>query len=466
MIRTATRSVVFGLLFIVVLFGVLVTYLYKKTQQYQDTVYPNVYINGVSFEGKSASDIDAYFQPLNSNMQAKLFELHYKDTVATFSGELLDIHYDQRTAVQQAMSIGRSPYLPSRLLQQLSTLFNLDSYKFEYMPSYDLSSVKEYLSELEENYNIPAQDARFQFENNKVTEFLVEKNGQRINSGKTLRVLSTHLSQRDILAAPGPRIEAIQVNDTVLKPKITIADSNELGIEEKIGEGKSNYTGSSAEREYNVLLAASRFHGVLIPPGEILSYNQVVGDISATTGFKPAYVIKNGRTVLGDGGGVCQDSTTLFRAALNTGLPIIERHAHAYRVKYYENDSKAGLDATVYGPTIDLRFRNDTSAYILIQTVTDPVANLVTFEFYGKKDGRTVELSEPVVYDIRPAPEPLYEDNPTLPKGTVKQVDWAAGGAKSTFTYKVTKSNGEVTQDRSFYSVYRPWRAVYQVGTL
>jgi vancomycin resistance protein YoaR len=186
--------------------------------------------------------------------------------------------------------------------------------------------------------------------------------------------------------------------------------------------------------------------------------------VSANTGYQQAYIIQNGRTVLGDGGGVCQVSTTLFRAALNTGLPIVERTAHAYRVGYYEQDSAAGLDATVYSPTVDLKIKNDTPGYILIQTIVDPDSMHLTFNLYGKKDGRVAEVSKPIVYDQTPAPPPRNEDDPTMKKGTTKQVDFAAAGAKAKFSYKVTRSGATlIAQD--FYSSYRPWQAVYLVGT-
>ena len=216
---------------------------------------------------------------------------------------------------------------------------------------------------------------------------------------------------------------------------------------------------------HNLSLAATKIHGILVPPGDVFSYNKAVGDISATTGFKSGYIIKNGRTVLGDGGGVCQDSTTLFRAALNTGLPIIERKGHAYRVRYYENDRKPGFDATVYAPSVDFKFKNDTPAHILIQANVDKQNYLLTFTFYGKNDGRRVELSEARVYDALPPPQPSYEETSELATGVTKQVDWAAPGAKSQFTYKVFAKSGEVLQNKVFYTSYRPWQAVFLVGT-
>ena len=163
-------------------------------------------------------------------------------------------------------------------------------------------------------------------------------------------------------------------------------------------------------------------------------------------------------------GGVCQVSTTLFRAALNAGIPIIERTAHAYRVGYYENDSKPGFDATVFAPSPDLKIKNDTPASILIQTEVDQENNLLYFRFYGKKDGRRIEISPVTVYDVVPPLPEIRQDDPTLKKGVTKQVDFPAWGAKAVFNYKVYQG-AKTIFEKEFFSSYRPWQAVYLVGT-
>jgi len=154
----------------------------------------------------------------------------------------------------------------------------------------------------------------------------------------------------------------------------------------------------------------------------------------------------------------------LYRAALNAGLPIIERTAHAYRVGYYENDSQPGIDATVYSPTVDLKIKNDTPGYILIETEIDEENNLLYFKFYGKKDSRRVEISKATVYDVVPPLPPKYQDDPTLKKGVTKQVDFPAWGSKVFFTYKVFQGD-KLAIDNKFFSNFRPWAAVYLVGT-
>ena len=202
----------------------------------------------------------------------------------------------------------------------------------------------------------------------------------------------------------------------------------------------------------------------MVPPNEIFSFNEVLGDVSSYTGYKAAYVIMEGKTVLGDGGGVCQVSTTLFRAVLSAGLPIMERRAHAYRVGYYEQGSSVGLDATVYSPTTDFKFKNDTANYLLIQPTIDNNNYSLIFEIYGTSDGRVATTTKPIISSqIAPADD-LYIDDPTLPLGNVKQTEHKAWGAKVSFNYHVER-DGQVLIDQKFSSNYRPWQAVYLRGS-
>lgn len=292
----------------------------------------------------------------------------------------------------------------------------------------------------------------------RVTEFSPPQEGWKLNINS-----SSDKITREVVAL-GQKNSAVPAEiplavDTI-QPKNKL--SNELGIKELIGRGVSNYAGSIPNRIYNVELAASRINGVLIAPGETFSFVNTIGDISATTGYKQAYVIKSGRTVLDDGGGVCQVSTTLFRAILNSGMPVVNRVAHAYRVSYYEQGYPPGLDATIYSPSVDLKFKNDSPAHILIQSYA--VGTTLYVDFYGTSDGRTAEVSRPVITNQTPAPPELRQDDPTLPKGTVKQVDFAAAGANVVFS-RTVKKNGQVIINESFKSNYRPWQAIYLVGT-
>lgn len=324
----------------------------------------------------------------------------------------------------------------------------------------DETKLNQYLKDLSRTVNRAPQNAAFKFENNRVTVFKPAKEGVKLDEEALKKELQTIFVKLENEEA---KEFLLSIPVSTARPQVLNEDVNNLGINELLARGTSTFRGSIPSRVHNILLAASRLNGLLVAPDETFSFNQSLGEISKSTGFEEAYIIKSGRTVLGDGGGVCQVSTTLFRAVLNAGLPVEERKAHAYRVSYYEQDSSPGLDATVFENVADLKFKNDTQAYILIQTLADPKNSRLTFELYGTPDGRKATISKSKVWDTTPPPPDLYQDDPTLPAGTTKQVDFKAWGAKVSFDWQVVR-NGEILQKRTFYSNYKPWQAVFLKG--
>jgi vancomycin resistance protein YoaR len=305
------------------------------------------------------------------------------------------------------------------------------------------------------------QNPKFNFEGGKVLEFQPALDGIKTDREK---FRANVLESINKLESGQDKSITFDVPVEKTAPEVSTSEVNNLGIREVIGRGTSTYYHSIPSRVHNVVLAASRINGTLVAPGETFSFNETLGDVSSFTGYKQAYIISDGKTILGDGGGVCQVSTTLFRSLLNGGLPITERTAHAYRVGYYEQGSPPGLDATVYGPSPDLKFRNDTPAHILIEAKADPKRYSLIFTLYGTSDGRVATISKSTVSNVSAPPEDLYQDDPTLTAGTIKQIDYKAWGAKVTFNYKVVR-DGETLINKTFTSNYRPWQAIYLRGT-
>ena len=241
-----------------------------------------------------------------------------------------------------------------------------------------------------------------------------------------------------------------------------------LGITELVYEGHSYFYGSSADRLQNIRTAAASFHGVMVAPGEVFSMAKYLTDISLENGYAEAIIIVGDQSVRGVGGGVCQVSTTLFRTAFFAGLPIVERYPHAYRVSYYEQDANgwvntnlAGLDATVYVPVVDFKFRNDTPYWILMETYTTDYS--LTWKFYSTSDGRSVDWTTTGVTNVTPPPEPIYREDPTLPTGTIKQVDWAVNGA-SVSVQRIVYKDGTIYFTDYIHTTYVPWPDGYNYG--
>ena len=428
-------------------------------QSYHDRVYPDVMVNNVDFSGKTQAQVQTYFQEKNAQISGTTIQLRYNDQVATTSAQALQMGYDADLLAQQAMSVGRS----TDLIANASLLFQayVDTLHLPASYTSNDSVLLSLVEPMAKQINKAPVNASFSFDGTRVKTFTLSQNGTQVDMNKLKQQIAANIPY---LFITKPKVITLALPVATVQPKITTDSVNNYGIKELIATGTSIFFGSIPTRIDNIKLAASRLNGILVPPGQVFSFDQSVGDISAANGYEQAYVISNGRTVLGDGGGVCQVSTTMFRAILNAGLPILERHAHDYEVEYYTEDAPLGMDAAIYQPTDDLKFKNDTAHYILIQSVYTPSEDRLTFNFYGTKDGRTVSISQPVISNQSPAPPALYQDDPTLANGTVKQVDFAAPGATSIFTRTVTQ-NGKVIINDTFKSVYRPWQAVYLRGT-
>ena len=241
------------------------------------------------------------------------------------------------------------------------------------------------------------------------------------------------------------------------QPMIT-GDAEMLGIREVVGVGRSHFSGSPVNRRKNIALGAQKVNGSLIAPGEEFSLLKTLGTVDGDHGWLPELVIKGDKTTPEFGGGLCQIGTTTFRSVLGSGLPVTERRNHSYRVRYYE---PAGTDATIYEPSPDFKFKNDTDHWLLF--TTDMRKDDLTFTLWGTRDGRMVEQTPSRLTNIVPPPEKKIIETLDLKPGETKCTEIAHAGADASFDYRVTYPSGKI-QKVSFYSHYRPWGAVCLLG--
>lgn len=251
--------------------------------------------------------------------------------------------------------------------------------------------------------------------------------------------------------------------DTV-KPQITVSESlAEKGITDLIGVGYSTLKGSPANRIHNIKFGVSKFNGIIIAPEEEFSFIKVLGPVDAEHGWLPELVIKGDDTLPEYGGGLCQVSTTMYRAALYGGLPITARTNHSYAVSYYAYPYGYGLDATVYEPWPDLRFTNDTGANILVQAYVDGTD--VYYVFYGTNDGRYVQLSGPVAYNYKKNDKVVTEYSTEITEGTRKLKEYAHTGFEVDWYRSVFNVDGSIRIDNELiHSAYQARPVKYQEG--
>ena len=292
--------------------------------------------------------------------------------------------------------------------------------------------IKSYLEDLARKVNRDPVDPKFTVEEGRVTTFSEAKGGITLNIDKSLEIISEILRKNDLQST-----EKIALPFDSQKTSTNYADVNNLGISSLIGEGISDFKGSPKNRVFNIKVATARFNGLLIKPGEEFSFVKNLGEVDAEHGYLPELVIKNNVTEPEFGGGICQVSSTAFRAAIYSGLQITARRNHAYPVSYY---NPQGMDATVYVPNPDLRFINNTPSNILIQAKI--VGTVLTFDFYGTDDGRKTTVDGPHIIE--------------------KQPD---GALKARFTQTVVNRNGKEFINDVFNSAYgSPYRYPHPGG--
>lgn len=237
------------------------------------------------------------------------------------------------------------------------------------------------------------------------------------------------------------------------QPKIDIDPKLQaMGIKEIIGIGHTAFAGSTSNRRWNIDVAMKKYNGLIIKPGEIFSFNDNLGPVDGSTGYKLELVITGAGTVPEYGGGVCQVSSTVFKAALFSGLPIVERSPHSYAVSYYAQVDGYGLDATIYPGVKDFKFENDTPSNMLVHTFIDGDHAYVVF--LGTSDGRKVTLTDYWRGNYRGAGGTELIPTKTLPTGQRKQIETAHGGFDASWKRTITTASGE-TKEETVYSVYR-----------
>ena len=319
----------------------------------------------------------------------------------------------------------------------------------------DDAKLTDFLKSVAAQVNRPARDARFYYDeaSKTLTPLVASQEGRTLDVAASAQRIKAQIASEN-------RLVPLVVKSA--KPTIALEDMDKFNIHELVVAGTTFFRGSSPERIKNITVAMHQFDGVMVAPGQQFSFNEYLGDVLDANGYEPAFVIIGDRTDVGIGGGVCQVSTTAFRAAFFGGYDITERWAHGYTVHYYE--PPVGMDATVYAPAVDFKFVNDTPNYLLIQPSIDLKKLTLTFNFYGTKNNRTVQMDGPTVSKVIPHPPDVREEDPTLPVGVVKQVDFSADGM-TVIVNRVVKEGDKVIHRDHFVSNYRPWTARFLVGT-
>jgi vancomycin resistance protein YoaR len=304
-----------------------------------------------------------------------------------------------------------------------------------------------YFRQLSETVGRSPRDAGFAVYGESV-QVIPARDGLEVNVPQAARAI--------LRAATRPTNRVARLTIVRAGPKRSTADALALGIDRRMSSYKTYYSGT-ADRITNLQLGVKALDGTLVAPGGTFSLNDAIGERTVERGFKSAPVIIGTEYAEEVGGGTSQVATTAFNAAWEAGLRITERHPHSLYISRYQ----LGRDATVYWPSLDLKFVNDTKSWVLVKGFAE--SDGISIAIYGGED-RRVDSSATALVVTGPVPVDRVRD-PKLAKG--KTVVDAEGTAptRTTATRKIYSADGDLIRSETWTTSYEGETRVVRVGT-
>ncbi len=324
-----------------------------------------------------------------------------KDNVTNIAKVPLTLAYGDKTWV-----VSQQQLISWLFINTIDGPFRADLLNKYYTIPYQLhnftierQNVAEYLNGLAGEINQEAIDAKLIISGGRATVFQQSRDGTTLNVQKTIDAI--------IDATTSISNKPIELVVDIKKADVSDENIDNLGIKELLSEGVTYFPGSSQNRMQNVRVGANRFNGILLKPGQVFSFGEYLGDVGPEQGYALGLIILDKTVEKAYGGGLCQVSSTAYRAALLAGLPIVQRTNHSYAVSYYtEPFGVPGVDATIYYPDVDFKFKNDTGWHILIET--EMVGTTLKFRFYGTKTKAGVIRGPSFIYGSNDVTKPSH----------------------------------------------------------
>lgn len=275
---------------------------------------------------------------------------------------------------------------------------------------------------------------------------------------KSVRGVSFDVEAAKTSFESAPEGAQVEIPLKIKKPKITTKKLKKYLFRDVLGTCTTNVGGTNA-RVSNVALAAKKINGTILLPGETFSYNDTVGERTAARGFQKAPAYSNGNTVQELGGGICQVSSTLYKATLLSNLKIVEHKNHSYVSNYIG----IGMDATVSWGGPDYQFKNDTDYPIKI--VAEYSGGQVTCKILGAKlDKKKVEMTADTL-SVK-SRGTIYQDDPDLEKGKTEVVSFGHDGYVVQTYRNIYNGKGKlISSAKEAYCVYQKQDQIIRVGT-
>ncbi|UNC91878.1 VanW family protein [Candidatus Contubernalis alkaliaceticus] len=432
-----------GIILLVILLIGLGDYLY-----FLNKVYPGVSIGQEAVGLLKAEEIKEALKSRGFEQQEVLFK--YPKEVEKYSLETLGIIPDYQCLSDRALQIGREGNINENIVKRLEVLREGKDISLCFIVNEQ--KIDSILQELSGKIKIEAKDADFDIKGDEIS-IIPGENGIELDNEKSKECFYHALKELREVKAP---IE-FSIMCKEVEPELTTETLEETGINQMLVNFHTVFSQNDQNRNQNIKLASGFINLYMMAPGEVFSFNQVVGNATAERGFKEAPIIVGGQFVQGVGGGICQVSSTLYNAALLSNMEIIERTNHGRAVGYLP----LGRDATIAYDYLDLKFKNSHSHHILISSRVED--NKLVIRIFGNPvSEQRVEIKTTDV--VRIEPEIKTEVNNQLKSGEKKIVQSGSPGYRVTVWRIVYIGEEEVNRERLSRDYYKPSPVIYHVG--
>jgi vancomycin resistance protein YoaR len=287
--------------------------------------------------------------------------------------------------------------------------------------------------------------------------FAVSGDAVRVVPARAGTELDVPMTARALLRAatsPANRVATLAVARA--EPERSTAEAQAMAIDRLMGSYKT-YNAGTWDRITNLRLGVTLLDNTLVPPGGTFSLNGAIGERTVERGFRLAPVIIGTEYSEEVGGGTSQVATTVFNAAWEAGLEITERNPHSLYISRYQ----LGRDATVYWPSLDLKFVNDTKSWILVKGFAE--SDGIRVSIYGG-ERRRVESSSGTMTVTGSAPVERVKD-PSLPKGRTVVEEEGSSPSRTSVTRTIYGADGELLRSETWNTSYKGETRIIRVGT-
>ncbi|MFX4263205.1 VanW family protein [Pelotomaculum propionicicum] len=412
-----------------------------------EKIYSGVEFMGTDLGGLNKEEGMAKLAETEKSFRAKRVALRYHGWSSTLLLNEVGFEINKEAVITEALNAGKQGSIIKRWQDRKQIEKNGLSLQTAF--TYDEEKLSQRLKDLTGEITTDPVEATFRVGAGDRVTVVPSQDGMGLDLEKLKKDIVDVLNNRD---------QEVDLSLVPVSPSRTTAALESMNINGLLGGYTTHFDAGKVSRTYNISVAARAFDELLVMPGQVVSFNEVVGPRSSEAGYKTAPVIVNDELVDGLGGGVCQVSTTLYNSVLMANLEIEERYNHSIPVSYVP----IGRDATVVYDALDFKFGNNTGDYLYIKSYLS--GGQITINIYGntayKRDVRIDSVvTDEINFNV------VYETDPNLPKGTEVVKKEGSNGFLA-YTERVVFLNGKVEKrDAQSYSDYNPINKVIAVGT-